>query len=121
MCQDLAEENEPIVQNVEKDSSRFKEEQVQRPWGRNELGLSKQQKEATGAGKQLRGKRRDEQGLVHMGPRGSGREFAFYSLSLEKPGGGSEQVSDRTRAKCEAKTLHLYNQEWAPPPLNFVL
>lgn len=59
MCQDLAEENEPIIQNVEKDSSSFKEERVQRPWGRNKLGLSKQRKEATGAGKQLRGKRRE--------------------------------------------------------------
>lgn len=108
MCQDLAEENEPIVQNVEEDSFGFKEEQVQRPWGRNKLGLSKQQKEATEAGKQLRGKRRGGQGLDHMGPTGSGREFAFYSLSHEKPG-RSEQVSDRTRTKCGAIALHLYD------------
>lgn len=67
MCQDLAEENEPIVQNVEKDSSSFKEEQVQRPWGRSQLGLSKQQKEAAGAGEQWRGIGRSGQRPDHVG------------------------------------------------------
>lgn len=49
MCQDSSEGKEPIIQNLGKDSSRFKEEQVQRPWGRKKLDLSKQQKEASGA------------------------------------------------------------------------
>lgn len=54
-----------------------------------------------------------------MGPSGSGREFAFYSLSRKKSGEGSEQVSDGTKTK--ARQMPCTCATWNEHPLNFVL
>lgn len=57
---------------------------MQRPWGREQLDLSIQQKEASGARKERLG--RSGQGPELTGPGSPGEKFAFYPVSHEQPG-----------------------------------